>query len=106
MLKGSIPQRVQAPNLKGPCSYMVGTWALKEFLYLYFGVYVGTRMVLGPFGQYLRTLIPKTIPLIAFGPESLNIGYLDPLGTYGMKRTGDSYATQQASSILCPKKDY
>ena len=35
----------------------------------------------GPSTQYLRSLVPKTIPL---GPESLNIGYLDPLGNVGI----------------------
>ena len=34
----------------------------------------------GPSTQYLRTLVPKTIPLIVFGTRVLNIGYLDPLG--------------------------
>ena len=33
----------------------------------------------GPSTQYLRTLVSKTIP---FGPESFNIGYLDPLGLF------------------------
>ena len=31
---------------------MAYTWALKEFLYPYFGVYVGTIMIFGPFGIY------------------------------------------------------
>ena len=34
----------------------------------------------GPSSQYLRTLVPKTIPLMVLGPGSLDIGYLDPLG--------------------------
>ena len=35
---------------KGPCKYMVDAWALQGLLYPYFGVYVGTRMILRPFG--------------------------------------------------------
>ena len=35
---------------KGPCNCMVYTWALKGFLYHYFGVCVGTVMILRPFG--------------------------------------------------------
>ena len=33
--------------------------------------------------QYLRTLAPKTIIMVwLVGPESFNIGYLDPLGRW------------------------
>ena len=35
----------------------------------------------GPSTQYLRTLVPNTIASMLLGPESLNIGYLDPLGS-------------------------
>ena len=34
----------------------------------------------GPSTQYFRTLVPKAIKEGFLGPESLNIGYLDPLG--------------------------
>ena len=37
-------------NPKGPCTCVVYTWALKGFPYHYVGVYVCTRMILGPFG--------------------------------------------------------
>ena len=43
---------------KGPYSYMVYTWALKGFLYPYFGVYLCTMMILGPFG-YCATQRPE-----------------------------------------------
>ena len=34
-----------------------------------------------PSSQCLKFLAPKTIPLMVFGgPDSLNVGYLDPLG--------------------------
>ena len=33
-----------------------------------------------PSAQYLRTLVPKTIKGMVLEPETLNIGYLDPLG--------------------------
>ena len=34
----------------------------------------------GPSTQYLRTLVPKPLRVWFLEPESLNIGYLDPLG--------------------------
>ena len=35
----------------------------------------------GPSTQYLRTPVPIAIKArFVFGPETLNIGYLDPLG--------------------------
>ena len=34
----------------------------------------------GPSAQHLRTLVPKTMPLMVLGPGSSNIRYLDPLG--------------------------
>ena len=46
---------------KGPCSYMVDTWASKEFLYLYFGVHYGTIAVLGPFGVLIACKKPTGI---------------------------------------------
>ena len=38
------------PYPKGPCRYMVDTWAVKGLLYHDFGAYVCTTVVLGPFG--------------------------------------------------------
>ena len=34
----------------------------------------------GPSTQALRTLVPNTIKGMVLEPESLNIGYLDPVG--------------------------
>ena len=38
-------------NPRCSCNYMVYTWALKGELYPYFGVYVYTVRILGPFGE-------------------------------------------------------
>ena len=35
---------------KGPCRYMVYTWASKGCLYAYFGLFVHTRILPGPVG--------------------------------------------------------
>ena len=35
----------------------------------------------GPRTHHLRTLVPKPLRVWFLGPDSLNIGYLDPLGT-------------------------
>ena len=40
----------------------------------------------GPSTQYLRLLVPKTIPSLVLGPGSLNVGYLDPLGVVAPRR--------------------
>ena len=40
-----------AMSPKGPCKCMVYTWDLKGFLNSYLGVYVGTIMIVGPFGK-------------------------------------------------------
>ena len=43
--------------------FLVDTWALKEFLYPYFGVYVGAIMIFGPSGSGVngsaRSMYPK-----------------------------------------------
>ena len=44
--------RSTGPDLEGSCYYMVGTWVSKGFLYPYFGVYICTIRILGPFGRY------------------------------------------------------
>ena len=72
---------------------MVDTWALKEFLSLYFGVYVGTMVVLGPFGEEWILLPrgskypvfevsgPRTaIKSMAFGTRNLKCWVLGPFG--------------------------
>ena len=38
---------------KGPSLCLVHTWALKGFLYPYFGVHEGTTVILGPFGNMI-----------------------------------------------------
>ena len=42
--------RSKNPVPKVPCTSVVCTWALKGFLYPYFGVYVCNIIMLGPFG--------------------------------------------------------
>ena len=40
-----------------------------------------------PSTQYVRTLVPKAIEGIILKPESLNIGYLSPLGGFWNPKT-------------------
>ena len=40
---------------------MVDTWALKGCLYAYFGVYVCTEMILGPFGNEPPSMASATV---------------------------------------------
>ena len=44
----------QTPN--SPCNCMVDSWALKGFLYPYFGVYLGTIMILGRFEKHSQIM--------------------------------------------------
>ena len=53
-----------ASSPEGPCSCMVYTWALKEFLYPYVGVYVCTIMILGPLG--FRHVLPVQDLVVEF----------------------------------------
>ena len=62
-------RRCRAPGKttpKGPCNYMVDTWALKGVLNLSFGVLVGTIVILGPFGD-AGGHAPETLPRLAKG---------------------------------------
>ena len=42
----------------------------------------------GPSAQYVRTLVPKAMKGMVLGPESVNIGYLDPLGSCWLQARG------------------
>ena len=67
---------------KGPCRYMVGTWALKGLLYHDFGAYVCTIVVLGPFG-FPKGSVYKDPSLQAMPPLALvsTLGYLKVEGS-------------------------
>ena len=49
------------------------------------GKFNGASSPKGPSAQYCRILVPKTIPVMVLGTESLNIEYLDPLGRWAWK---------------------
>ena len=51
---GALPGDSEHP--KSPSSSIAYTWALKEFLHPYFGAYVSTRELLGPFGAAVEVI--------------------------------------------------
>ena len=55
---------------KGPCNCVVYIRALKGFLYPYFGVYLCTTMILGPFGLQKSIVVSAaSVVCKGFGPQ-------------------------------------